>query len=106
MGHKDTRTAGLNQAGHNQAGHNQAGQNKALHNQVGQNNAGFSLVELSVACFILSVGSLAVLTLSLHWHSSFSHATARMKAIDQLIEERPPARIERRYEFFSCERDK
>ena len=69
-------------------------------------HAGFSLVELAVASLILSVGSLAVLTLSLHWHGSLNHATARMTELDQLIEERPPARIERRYEFLSCERDK
>ena len=68
-------------------------------------DAGFSLVELAVASLILSVGSLAVLNLSLHWHRSLSQAEARMKAIDQRIEARPLPRIERRYEFFSCERD-
>lgn len=69
-------------------------------------NGGFSLVELTVASLILSVGSLAVLKLSIHWHSSLNHANTRMQQIDQLIEARPLPRIERRYEFLSCERDK
>ena len=68
--------------------------------------AGFSLVEVSVASLIVSVGSLAVLQMSRHWYANAEHLTTRMEALDRAVELRPEPSIPRRYEFLSCERDK
>lgn len=68
--------------------------------------AGFSLIELSIASFILGVGSLAVMHLTLHWHASLEQLTARMQELDHQVELRPEPSIARRYEFLICERDK
>lgn len=73
---------------------------------VGNTQRGFSLIELVVATFIVGVGTLAVVTMVVYWHSSLEHLTQRMDALDALHESRPQPVIARRYEVLSCEADK
>lgn len=67
---------------------------------------GFSLIELAVATFMVGVGTLAVVTMVVHWHHSLTHLAERIDALDSLHQSRPQPAIVRRYEVLSCEADK
>lgn len=67
---------------------------------------GFSLLELSIASGILSVGTLAVLTLFLHWRALPDAQDIRYQALQQTMLDRPAPYYSRQFELFECEREK
>lgn len=67
---------------------------------------GFSLLELSIASGILSVGTLAVFTLFLHWRSAPDAQEARYFALQQAMLERPQPIYSRHFETLKCEQEK
>lgn len=66
---------------------------------------GFTLIELSVASVVLSVGTLAVFTLILHWHGSLHQLDVATANLQKTMLERPQPTIERRFSFLTCELD-
>lgn len=67
---------------------------------------GFSLLELSIASAILSVGTLAVFTLFLHWRAAPELQDARYLALQQTMLERPQPIYSRLFETLQCEQEK
>ncbi|MCC5880402.1 MAG: prepilin-type N-terminal cleavage/methylation domain-containing protein [Idiomarina sp.] len=67
---------------------------------------GFSLLELSIASAILSVGTLAVFTLTLYWLEAPERQKARYEALVQAVLERPQPMYIRRFATLECEREK
>lgn len=70
-----------------------------------QLDTGFSLLELALASAILSVGTLAVFTLFLHWRGAIDTQETRYQALQQTVLERPNSMYVRHFEVFSCERE-
>lgn len=64
---------------------------------------GFTLIELSIASVVLGVGTLAVFTLILHWHSSLRDLEVAFEQLQQDMIDRPQPTIERRFSFLACE---
>lgn len=65
---------------------------------------GFSLLELSIASAILSVGTLAVFTLYLHWRAAPDLQDARYQDLITTMLERPQPLHVRRFSHLKCER--
>lgn len=66
-------------------------------------HVGFSLLELTLASAILSVGTLAVFTLFTHWHGAVDAQEARYLALQKTMLERPQPMYARQFETLKCE---
>ncbi|MBA3988856.1 MAG: hypothetical protein C0463_06970 [Idiomarina sp.] len=67
---------------------------------------GFSLLELSAATLVMSVGSLAVFTLFLQWHEAIVAADTQQQALQEAQHFLPEPKYQRRFEHLFCELDK
>lgn len=67
---------------------------------------GFSLLELTIASAILSVGTLAVFTLFLHWRAAPDQLDARYEALIAAMLDRPQPMYVRHFTPLACEREK
>ncbi|MCL5050866.1 MAG: type II secretion system GspH family protein [Firmicutes bacterium] len=67
---------------------------------------GFSLLELSAATLVMSVGSLAVFTLFLQWHAALIAAENYQHILQEAQHARPEPKYQRRFQHLPCELDK
>lgn len=67
---------------------------------------GFSLLELSAATLVMSVGSLAVFTLFLQWHASLIASDDYQETLQEAQHARPEPKYQRRFEHLPCEQEK